>query len=627
MKRAVLIFLVVMVFLSWPLQATAQDGNEYPVITPENAGQVGQVAILERGWINRIAWSPEGSMLAIATPAGIWLADMLDFDVPLRLLPTHSEARSLAYSAGSMALAVGTADGTVDIMDATTGDTLHTIECSDAALITEVAINPDGSLVACSSERGLYTGIWNVTTGEELQAWSDSGPIQFLDTTLLGYGTMLWDVEANDVVASLKNGIYRDAAYSADGTGITILSNLGTEIVSLDVTTNQQYDFELKTEYLLGQQLAMSPDGQQIAVNVMNDESGSVVLLLDATTGEVEGTLENPYPNVQDMAYSPDGTLVAAATTAGSVLVWDTVSGELKRDVAGFNEGGASRGGASSDVSGICCLDFGPEGTLVVGTGGYVTTNGDIHLWDLSALERTGSFRGEGTVWDLAYSPDHSLLAVSNSFSGLRLLDAKTGETVSTLDAQGDTLGVAFSPDGTFLAAVYSDGSAQLWNVTTGEPGPLQPAMSDKTGDSITFSSAGGLVAFNNQLWDTTTGEVRVIGEEWIDDLAFSPDGSLLAAASWSDDSLIQVWEVADGSLKYTLEGSRSVAFSPDGSILASGASDGRILLWDTAQGELIGTLQGHSGGVSNLAFSPDGTLLASGGFDGTVRLWACKPQ
>jgi dipeptidyl aminopeptidase/acylaminoacyl peptidase len=64
------------------------------------------------------------------------------------------------------------------------------------------------------------------------------------------------------------------------------------------------------------------------------------------------------------------------------------------------------------------------------------------------------------------------------------------------------------------------------------------------------------------------------------------------------------------------------VAFSPDGQVLASASQDGTTRLWDVASGTEITTLRGHEDWVDNVAFSPDGQTLASASEDGTVRLW-----
>ena len=149
----------------------------------------------------------------------------------------------------------------------------------------------------------------------------------------------------------------------------------------------------------------------------------------------------------------------------------------------------------------------------------------------------------------------------------------------------------------------------------------------------IAFSPDGRLLAVASSIGvylyaAADLREVRFLPTDSpVPSVAFSPDGRALASAS--DDRTIRLWDAASGALLRTLAGHtswvRSVAFSPDGRLLASGSEDNTIRLWDAASGQLLRALEGHTNTVLSVAFSPDGHLLASGSRDGTVRLWGVR--
>ena len=104
---------------------------------------------------------------------------------------------------------------------------------------------------------------------------------------------------------------------------------------------------------------------------------------------------------------------------------------------------------------------------------------------------------------------------------------------------------------------------------------------------------------------------------------AFSPDDSRIA--SGLSDGKLLMWSAAGKITAQAQAGSAPVTvagFSPDATRLVSGSKDGLLQIWDASGLRLLTTFRGHSGEVTSAAFSPDGRKLASASSDRTIRLW-----
>ena len=204
---------------------------------------------------------------------------------------------------------------------------------------------------------------------------------------------------------------------------------------------------------------------------------------------------------------------------------------------------------------------------------------------------------------------------------------------------------VAFSPDSKILASASLSGTINLWDMAIPLT-PLQPLTDDKDHViALDFNPHHNQLASVSQgddkairLWDmvnpsTPPQVIRAYNRQrdqvTINDIAFSPDGNMLACGA--DDRTIKVWKGNQGQfdnqpdieVRHGEANVGQVVFSPDGTKLASSDDDGTIRLWDVnAFSAPPKKFDQHTGGVLGLAFNQDGSQLASSSRDGRILLW-----
>ncbi|MBM0743887.1 hypothetical protein JOY44_20060 [Phormidium sp. CLA17] len=238
-----------------------------------------------------------------------------------------------------------------------------------------------------------------------------------------------------------------------------------------------------------------------------------------------------------------------------------------------------------------------------------------------------------GNVWSVAFSPDGTLLAVSDSAGEIHLWRMDDGKKIVTFRGHTNWIcSVAFSPNGKLLASSSADGTLKLWELATGYCLKTLEGQTDWI-LSVAFSPDGAVLASSGvdsesiRLWSVTTGDCLKTLQghaHWICTIAFSPTQSIIA--SGSDDCTIKLWNVNTGECLNTLKGHtsnvRSVAFSLNGSLLVSGSDDCALKLWDAETGECLNTFNGHTNNVRSVSFSPSGKTVISASEDHTLKLW-----
>ena len=316
--------------------------------------------------------------------------------------------------------------------------------------------------------------------------------------------------------------------------------------------------------------LAFSPDGRMLA----SASRDNTLILWDVKKQQKLKTLRGHTAGVNHLSFSPDGRMLASASWDNTLILWDVEKRQSLKTFSGHH-------------AAVRHLAFSPDGSVLASASKDTT----VILWDLEKQQPLETLRGhKGEVRHLAFSPDGSLLASASDDRTVILWNVKQPQELKTLRGHdGEVHHLSFSPDGSVLASASNDTTVILWNVK------------------------------QRQKLKTLHGHNGAVRH-----LAFSPNGSVLASAS--NDTTVILWDVKQQQELKTLHGHhdevRHLSFSPDGSVLASASNDKTVILWDVKRQQKWATSRGHNAGVNHLSFGPDGRMLASASDDKTVILW-----
>lgn len=290
---------------------------------------------------------------------------------------------------------------------------------------------------------------------------------------------------------------------------------------------------------------------------------------------------------IYDVAFSPNGRMLAWSGAEGAVVLWDLEAGKPLQ-----NWFAPSR-------KTVQAVSFNYKGSLLA----YGAANGIVLVRNIS----NGRFEKEiytsfGSIADVAFSPNGKYLAISGDSRRIDLWDLDKWEFKGSL-AGGTGSGpcsLAWSPPGNFLASACSDKIIRIWNPATG----LEERF---------------LEGHEGKIWS----------------LAWSPDGRLLASAGEDDigpkDKTLLIWDLNKRTFT-PLPGHQdkvlAVAFSPDGRLLASASADRTVILWDTNGFIPIDQISDYGNWVTSLDFNAEGEpRLATASFDRTIRLYKILPR
>jgi DNA-binding beta-propeller fold protein YncE len=282
-------------------------------------------------------------------------------------------------------------------------------------------------------------------------------------------------------------------------------------------------------------------------------------------------------PQIFDLAYSPDGKLLALAGYQEVRLIDPATKQEL-----------ASLKGHAGNVRSIA---FSRDGKLLAAAGGLPARSGEVLIWDVVGRKLLHTIHGHADcIYGVAFSPDGKSIATASYDKLVKLFDIASEKEIRTYKDHIDAVyAVAFTPDGQRLVSGAADRTIKIWNVATGER-------------LYTLSEP----------------------QDGINTIAIDPSGKLVAAGGL--DKSIRIWSLGEkeGKLLHSQiaheDAILRLAWSSDGTELISSSADRTVKVFNAQDLSELQSLP-EPDWVYGLQFAPNGKTFAIGRFDGSLTI------
>ncbi len=602
------------IFLTIPHTSYTQDYDNFLPLR----GESGEIT-LGLGKPLCVAFSPDGSMIAVATLRGLTIWDIQDDQLYLKCFFETDYIKVMQFVPGTNLL-LAHSNAYPMLFDLDQNKELWDIPNKPEIFSTyfrqplhSLDVSTDGKLALFGGSESSI--VMEIETGEVINFWTPKG--------YSGRSESVFSSDGKSVLSFIK--VSPNPSHPMEE----------QYVEWIDITTGEiSHTFDLLDLGKILDIVAFSDDGKSLLVygfNSANDNENYFFYLFDLEnetlqtefSTKIAGYVNGGFPHddqyviVGGYATQPIFHAGGGATMGTAPRIWDRLTGEEAFSFEG-------------ECEGFRYIDFSPDGDL------FITRHNDntLLLWSIKQKKLLTSFTGfVGYLSDAVFTPDGTKVVSCSGESEdfdptIRIWDSETGKNIRTLTGlNGAAICVNISSDGQLVAAGANDGAAKVWRFDSGEELLTLEGHSDQIND-IVFSPIGDRIATASEdgtivIWNTENGEslLKYLEHEGparcVD---FSTDGKQVISGSGEFNKGIGqalLWQTETGDLINDFPVSKSavfsVEFSPDGRYIIAGFLGTEAIVWDAATGEEISVFNKHTNGIHKACFSPDGRFMAAG--------------
>lgn len=564
-------------------------------------------------------------------------------------LKAHQEwVMGVDFSPNGNLLASSDKKGVVCLWDITTG-TLKTKFSAHQDVAYSIAFSPDGNTFATASA-DQSVKLWETSSCRCLTTLKNhEGTVEVVKfsrdgTKLAAVGRdqrlVIWDTKTFQIIQTIRQPfahVYR-FSFFPDGNRIALVAGggpmLGGKVLIYDVRPSSDMDDKKEPgtrpgkptppdQVLHGHEsfatsVDVSADGKQIVAGSFD----GTIILWDSSTGETIDSIKDRPEFITSVAFDPGAERVAFSQAdlrgiggrgAGEVAIWNLREQKVEKRF-------------SSHSDRVRQVRFDSEG-IQLASAGY---DHRVFVWNSVAEKHMITLDDlDTTIVDVSISPDSSQMVIDGR--SLTVRDLKTGQQISEFKGHKDHVRcLSYDPTGCCVASGGSSEPILIWRP---EDSTIEQIIEHGQNEiyCVRWSGNGQQLLVTGDLrvaiFDVNTGaRIDVIeNENESASVAIFCNAGKDVAVGYKSGKIRIINRQDPADIKrlpgHSLRVS-ALAVHDDRNRLASCSIDGTAKTWHLGTQKELMEFRGHTRNLNDIHFNPDGSRIITGGRDTFVKLW-----